>query len=77
MILSSLEAKITWLNVYPKKNEIPRTLIPITVVSVTPNIYANHTTLQPVSYAYCNIKGKKYKHNENKEHDRIYIEDIK
>ena len=55
MVVSSLEENITWLNVFPKKNGISNTLSPSTIVIGTPKIDANHATLKPGSYVYCNI----------------------
>ena len=55
VLVSSLEANITWLNVFPNKNGISKTLSPSTIVIGTPKIDANHATLQPGSYVYCNI----------------------
>ena len=56
MVVSSLEANITWLNVFPKKNGISKTLSPSAIVLGTTQIYDTRTTLQPGSYVHCNIK---------------------
>ena len=55
VIVSSLKANITWLDMFPKKNGISKTLSPISIVLVTPKIDATHATLYPGSYAHCKI----------------------
>ena len=56
MVVSSLEANITWINVYPKKNGISKTLSTSAIVLGTKKIYAIHTTVQPGSYVHYKIK---------------------
>ena len=52
MVVSSLEANITWINVFPKKNGISKTLSPSVIVLGTKKIDATHDTLQPGSYVH-------------------------
>ena len=58
MVVSSLEANITCINVFPKKDEISKTLSPSAIVLVTPKIDATHAILRPGSYIHCNIKAR-------------------
>ena len=58
VVVSYLEANITWLNVLPKKNVIYKTLSTSEIVLLTPKIDATHATLQPGSYAHYKIKAK-------------------
>ena len=58
VVVSYLEANITWLNVLPKKNVIYKTLSTSTIVLGIPKIDANHDTLQPGSYVHCKIKAR-------------------
>ena len=58
MEVSYLEANITWLNVFPNKNGISKTLSPSEIVLVTLKIDATHTTLQPGSYVHFNTKAR-------------------
>ena len=58
VVVSPLEANITWLNVFPKKNGISKTLSPSAIVLVTPKIDATHAILRPGSYIHCNIKAR-------------------
>ena len=64
MAMSYLEANITWLNMFPKKNGISKTISPSAIVLVTPKIYYNHATLQPGSYV--NFKTKERSTNNIK-----------
>ena len=54
----SLESNITWINAFPKKYGISKTLSTSAIVFGTPNIYATHAILQPGSYVYCMIKAR-------------------
>ena len=56
MVVSSLEANITWFNVFSRGNVISKTLSPSEIVLGTPNIDDTHATLRPGSYAHYNIK---------------------
>ena len=56
MLVSSLEPKITWINVFPKKNGIYKTLSTSEMVLGKPNTDATHATLQPGSYVHCKTK---------------------
>ena len=58
MVVSYLESNITWLNVFPKKNGIYKTLSPSTIVLGTLNIDTTHATVQPGSYANFKIKAR-------------------
>ena len=58
MVVSSLEASITWINVFPKKNVIYNTLSTSAIVLGISNIDATHATLQPGSYVHCKIKAR-------------------
>ena len=58
MVVSSLEANITWINVFPKKNGISKTPSPSAIVLRTPKMDVTHATLQTESYVYCNIKAR-------------------
>ena len=58
ILVSSLEASITWLDLLPNKNRISKTLIPIAIVIGTPKINANHAILHPGSYLHCKIKAR-------------------
>ena len=58
MVVSYLEANITWINLFPKKNGIYKTLSPSEIVLGTPKIDATHDTLQPGSYVHCKIKAR-------------------
>ena len=58
MVMSSLEANITWINLFPKKNGISKTLGPSAIVLGTPKIYFTQATLQPGSYVHCKIKAR-------------------
>ena len=58
MVVSSLEKKITCLNVLPKKNGISKTLIPSAIVIGAQKICTNHATLQPRSYVHCKTKAR-------------------
>ena len=51
MVVSSLEANITCMDAFSKKNGISKTLSPSAIILVTPNIYATHATLQPGLYS--------------------------
>ena len=56
MVVSYLESNITCMNVFPKKSGISKTLSPSAIVFGTPNIYATHAALQPVSYVHWKVK---------------------
>ena len=58
MAVSSLEVNIIWLNVFPKKNGIYKTLSTSEIVLGKPNTDATHATLQPGSYVHCKIKAR-------------------
>ena len=58
MVVSYLESNTTWLNVFPKKNGISKTLSTSVIALVTPKIYATYATLQPGSYAHRKIKAR-------------------
>ena len=58
MVVSSLEANITWLNVFTKENGISKTISPSVIVLGPPQIDANHATIQPGSYLHCKIKAR-------------------
>ena len=49
MVVSSLEANITWHNVFPNRNGISKTLSTSAIVIETPTIDATKATLKPVS----------------------------
>ena len=58
MVVSYLEANITWINLFPKKNGIYKTLSPSEIVLGKSKIDATHDTLQPVSYVNCKTKSR-------------------
>ena len=58
MVMSSLESNIIWINVFPKKNGISKTLNNSATVLGTPKIDATNSTLQTVFYVHCNIKAR-------------------
>ena len=59
MIVSSLEAKITWMGELPMKNVISKTSSPSAILLWTPEIDATPNTLQPRSYANYNIETRR------------------
>ena len=59
MVVSYLEADITWMDVFPNKNRISKTLSTIEIVLETPKIYVTHTTLHPVSYLNFKVKSRR------------------
>ena len=56
MVVSSIEANITWMNALPKKNGIYKTISPSAIMLGTPTIDATHTTLQHLSYVHFKFK---------------------
>ena len=58
MVLSSLEANITWINALQKKNGISKTVILSEIVLGTTKMDVTQDILQPRSYVHCNIKIK-------------------
>ena len=56
MVVSYIETNITWLNVFPKKNGIFKTLKASTIMLVETKIYDTHATLKPGSYVYFKVK---------------------
>ena len=77
MVVSSLEANITWLNVFPEKNGISKTLSPSETVIGTSKIYATHATLKPGSYVYCKIKARIKNNMKTRSVAANYIKEIK
>ena len=61
MVVSSLEANITWINVFPNKNVIYRTLSTSAIVLGIPKIDDTCATLQPGSYVHFKIKARSKK----------------
>ena len=55
-VVSYLEPNITWLNAFPSKNGISKTLSLSEIVLGTPQIDATNDTFQPVSYVHCRFK---------------------
>ena len=58
MVVSSLEEKITWFYVFPRKNVIYNTLVTSAKVIGTPKIDSTHATLQPGLYVNYNINAR-------------------
>ena len=58
MVVSYLEANITFLNALLNKNGIYNALIPSAIVLVTPKIDDTHATIQPGPYVNFKIKSR-------------------
>ena len=56
MVVSSLEADITWLDIFPKKNGTYKKLSPSEIVLGTSKIDTTRAILQPGLYVYCKFK---------------------
>ena len=73
MVVSSLEEKITWLNLFPKKNRISKTFSPSEILMGTPKIYATHDTLQHGSYVHCKIKAMNKNNTKTRSAEEITL----